>query len=54
VSFLSPFLNSETFEKRFPPSAGFKIKAYEDFSHPRGIGYAFHGADRNTLEYFKD
>jgi len=40
------FHGIETFEKC---SFLFKFKKGENFNHPRGICFAFHGAGRNTL-----
>jgi hypothetical protein len=40
----------ETFEKY---SSLFKFKEGENFNHPRGIGFAFHRAGRNTFSILR-
>ncbi|MBU0733329.1 MAG: hypothetical protein KKG10_04175, partial [Proteobacteria bacterium] len=43
---VTPVMSNETFEKCSILSA---FKEGEYSNHPRGIGFAFHGAGRNTL-----
>jgi hypothetical protein len=43
-------ISTEPVSKRF---GLVKIKAGEYFNRPGEIGSAFHGAGRNTMEYFK-